>query len=186
MNLWRTSLYTYADAPLSYIGHQIGRFGPMIMFFYSLFLLRGKAQTMSVFIAGFMVQLLANVVLKLVARQPRPDKSNRQGTVLSALLDESRQQVPERFGFRSAHSYGMPSGHAQSITYCLAFVLAAIGCVGNVAAIAVLAAFVLITCVQRVTSRRHYVDQVIVGAAVGAGIAIYMVRLTRTILAEAS
>jgi membrane-associated phospholipid phosphatase len=62
----------------------------------------------------------------------------------------------------------MPSGHAQSVAYSLAYITLAL----NSAYISgAFFFFFLATCVQRVMARRHYIDQVLAGCVVGAGLA---------------
>ena len=77
----------------------------------------------------------------------------------------------------------MPSGHAQTIAYSLGFIALT---VSNLYVIIAFALLVFVTCVQRVLWSRHYVDQVIIGSAVGISMAYLTVKIKTRLMESES
>ena len=152
-----------------------GRFGPFITFIMTLVILKNKSFTTQAYIAGVVMETIINPLIKLVVGQRRPDRTNST-SMLSAALDTSKNpqdiNYPDSFIESSvdSHRYGMPSGHAQTSAFNLMYIWLVTHHYGITAVYAV---FALITCIQRVVSRRHYVDQVLVGSVIGALIAYF-------------
>ena len=89
----------------------IGLYAPVILFALTLFLLRNLTTYLWVFVVGFILNNLLNIILKLAIKEPRPTKDQKAieiGVVNGA-----------RIGF---DKFGMPSGHAQNCGYCLSFI----------------------------------------------------------------
>jgi len=155
--------------------YTLGRFGPFITFIMSLFILNNKNLTTQAYIAGIIIDTILNPLIKLTFAQRRPDKTNST-TVLSAAIDTSKNpqdtNFPDSFIESSfdAHRYGMPSGHAQTSGFNLMYIWLV---THNYGITAIYALFTIITCIQRVVARRHYVDQVLIGTVLGALIAYF-------------
>ena len=149
----------------------IGRYGPVILFFVSLLVLSGKKMTREIYIAGFIINIFFNSLLKILIKQKRPNK-DKSDSLMSSLMDTAPEAQKEKA--KSVHRYGMPSGHAQTIAYSLGFIALT---VSNLYVIIAFALLVFITCVQRVLWSRHYVDQVIIGIAIGLAVAYLAVKI---------
>lgn len=89
----------------------IGQFAPIILFILSGILLRNMKIYLQYFIYGFLLNNILNILLKLAIKQPRPSK------------DEKSIEIAVVNGVRVGFDrFGMPSGHAQNCSYCLAFI----------------------------------------------------------------
>ena len=51
---------------------KIGKYGPILLLFISIFLLRNKHNLLFYYILFFIVSLLLNLILKGIIQQPRP------------------------------------------------------------------------------------------------------------------
>jgi membrane-associated phospholipid phosphatase len=158
----------------------IGRYGPVILFFSSLVALAGKEMTRRIYIAGFIVNILLNSVLKILIKQKRPNK-DKSDSLLSSLMDTAPEAEKEKV--KSVHRYGMPSGHAQTIAYSLGFVALT---VNNLYVISAFLLLTVTTCIQRVLWNRHYVDQVVVGCATGIAMAYLAVKIKTKLMEHES
>jgi membrane-associated phospholipid phosphatase len=157
----------------------VGFFGEMIQFilvasflFFSPAVAKESTALFAVFAVGFMLSSWLNKVLKLWLKQPRP---SGQLTFLAS----------EHFMYRGPEKYGMPSGHAQGVFYCVAFLFftgvrfallkngSSSGICGlNFRTVFTLSlAMALITLYQRWHFRNHTTGQLLVGAAVGCSVA---------------
>ena len=126
--------------------------------------------TREIYIAGFVINIFFNSLLKILIKQKRPNK-DKSDSLMSSLMDTAPEAQKEKA--KSVHRYGMPSGHAQTID-SLGFIALT---VSNLYVIIAFALLVFITCVQRVLWSRHYVDQVIIGIAVGLAVAYLAVKI---------
>jgi membrane-associated phospholipid phosphatase len=129
----------------------IGENGPIILFFISLLLLLNKYILILYYIIGFIINLLLNIVIKNIIKEPRP-------------TNKYQKNFEKRIKAVSSDTYGMPSGHAQSIFYSLIFIHKSFN---NI----YLSLFYLLICLntlhQRVNMGYHSISQVIVGAIIG-------------------
>ena len=123
--------------------------------------------------------MLINGALKLLIKQRRPDK-HKSDSLLSAFLDTSKPKKLDK-NEAVAHSYGMPSGHAQSAIYCLAYIMYTLQ---STIVTLFFSFFALWTCIQRVVFKRHYIDQIIVGALVGTMLAHYSYKMALALVEE--
>lgn len=89
----------------------LGLFAPIVLFIFSVFLLRNMKIYLQYFISGFILNNFLNILLKLGIKEPRPSKDEK--TIEIAIANGVR------IGF---DQFGMPSGHAQNCGYCLAFI----------------------------------------------------------------
>lgn len=148
-----------------------GIYGPLILFFPTVFLLWNKKNALSYYVLGFCLNSISNVFLKLLIRQPRPSDDKQK---FDLALDKGK-----RFLFDSGIPYdvfGMPSGHSQSIAFTVVFVFMTIQ---NNAFRLFCVLIALITLWQRVQYNHHTVMQVTVGSMVGGLFAYLMFYMNR-------
>ena len=146
--------------------NRTGKYGPLILFFSSVFLLWNKKNLLFYYIIGFCLNSITNVFLKILIRQPRPSDDKQK---FELALDKGK-----RFLFDSGIPYdvfGMPSGHSQSVAFTVVFVFMTIQ--NNVFRLFCVV-IALITLWQRVHYNHHTVSQVMVGSMVGGLIAYFM------------
>jgi membrane-associated phospholipid phosphatase len=158
---------------LDNIFSNIGQFGPIILFLFSLFLLQKKQTLLFYYIVGFFSNAILNLVLKGIIKQPRP---NEEDTKLFDLAIKNGH----RFSFKNGipHDiYGMPSGHAESCLYSTLFIYLALK-QKNI--LYFYLAISIITMAQRVIYNMHTVIQVIVGAIVGGLFGYCIYKLARS------
>ena len=65
----------------SHVFSVLGRYGPVILFFISLVVLSGKKMTREIYIAGFVVNIFLNSLLKILIKQKRPN--NNEGALVA-------------------------------------------------------------------------------------------------------
>ncbi len=136
----------------------IGYFGPQILMFLSIFLLRNKSTLLYIYLLGIFLNGIINYMLKGLIKEPRPSEDVH---IFNAELNSSKING-RRIGF---DRFGMPSGHTQTVFYSSAFLYFALRD-GNTNII--MALLSLITAYQRIESRHHTLAQVVVGAIVGS------------------
>lgn len=133
----------------------IGLYAPIILFFLSLFLLRNMPTYLRFFVSGFILNNILNIILKLAIKEPRPTQDQKAieiGVVNGA-----------RIGF---DKFGMPSGHAQNCSYCLAFITMTLN---NPFLTSIYSVISLISVFQRYVYNNHTILQLLVGILVGGG-----------------
>jgi membrane-associated phospholipid phosphatase len=89
----------------------IGLYAPIILVFISIFVLQNKTKYLQIYIIGLILNNILNAVLKYAIKEPRPSIDSR---ILEMAIANGK-----RFGY---DVYGMPSGHAQTCAYNLAFI----------------------------------------------------------------
>jgi membrane-associated phospholipid phosphatase len=148
---------------------EFGKFGPVILFFLSLYLLRNQKNLFFYYTIGIFLNCILNLLLKGIFQQPRPTEDYKK---FDLALKNGK-----RFIFKNGvpfDVFGMPSGHSQSVIYSTIFIYLALKKLN----ILYLYLFIsLITIVQRVTYNHHTVFQVIVGAFVGAAFGYFIFNL---------
>ena len=131
----------------------IGLYAPIILFFLTLFFLRNMSNFLNIFLQGFILNNILNILLKLFFKDPRPSENKR-------LI----QIGVENGNYFNFDNYGMPSGHAQNcgyfLTYC-AFVLQ------NYYINLIYLIITIITLLQRYINKNHTILQLIVGLIIG-------------------
>jgi len=103
--------------------HDIGIYGHVLMFSLTIVSLWPVYVNIVVFFLGYLMNKELNQGLKLLFKEPRPEpmdmlqqqKYDIFGSYHRWLYGDNKIYIPH------AHIYGMPSGHAQSAGYCLAF-----------------------------------------------------------------
>jgi len=132
----------------------IGYFGPQLLFFVTLFLIRTKPTFLFWYIVGYLLNIGVNIVLKLCIQEPRPSED-------LALFNISLTHG-KRIGF---DQYGMPSGHAQQVFYSALFIA---WLLKNPWITMLYFLISTGTAIQRVQYKNHTISQVIWGSIVGA------------------
>jgi membrane-associated phospholipid phosphatase len=89
----------------------VGFYGPQILFILSIFLLYDKYITLCIFLSGFFLNMIINIILKYLLKEPRPNEDKR----LFQLQVNSGKYI-------NLNRYGMPSGHAQNVFYATLFI----------------------------------------------------------------
>jgi membrane-associated phospholipid phosphatase len=139
--------------------YEIGNYGPIILFFYSLFLLSSKKNLLSYYILGIFLNTILNLILKVTFQQPRP--SDNPKTFDLALKKGKYLLFKNGIPF---DIFGMPSGHTQSSIFSTTFVFLSIKKYNSLIIYILLS---LITMYQRVKYNFHTIFQVLVGSFVG-------------------
>lgn len=135
------------------IFNYIGLYAPIFLFFLTFILLRNQTTYLHFFVAGFILNNVLNILLKLLFKQPRP--SNDIKTLEIGIVNGARI---------SFDKFGMPSGHAQNCGFCLTFIFLTL----NNPFYTFLYLFITITSLfQRYLFKNHSIFQLIIGLFVG-------------------
>ena len=149
----------------------LGGFGPIILFFYSIYLLWNKRNLLFYYTVGFFSNSLLNIILKGIIQQPRPCEDI---TKFNLALTHGK-----RFLFKDGipHDiFGMPSGHSQSSLFSTVFVYLSLR-KNNL--LYIYLTISLLTITQRVVYDYHTILQVIAGSLVGASFGYFVYYLAR-------
>lgn len=136
-------------------GDYIGLYAPIILFIFTLFLLRNMPTYLQFYIIGNILNNILNIILKLIIKEPRPN--DEQKAIEIGVVNGSR------IGF---DKFGMPSGHSQNCGYNLAFISLTLN------DIFVTTLYILISIVsllQRYLYKNHSMLQLLVGLSIGIG-----------------
>jgi len=127
---------------------------------------------------GFLGGQWINKALKMVFRDPRP--KNPVPMVLPVWDMAHLRWVLEHDGdmYKGAEAFGFPSGHAQGVAYSVFFLYFVLGKITRLWLVC--AAIGCITLIQRWKYRRHTVEQLVAGVAVGAVLAMGTARFLGT------
>jgi membrane-associated phospholipid phosphatase len=139
--------------------YEIGNYGPIILFFYSLCLLSKKQNLLSYYIVGIFLNTILNLILKVSFQQPRPSEDPKLFNL--ALKKGKHLMFNNGIPF---DIFGMPSGHTQSSIFSTTFVFLSTKKYNSLIVYLLLS---LTTMYQRVKYNFHTVFQVFVGAFVG-------------------
>lgn len=149
----------------------LGGFGPIILFFCSLYLLWDKQNLFFYYNIGFFSNSLLNMILKGIIQQSRPLDDHK-------LFDLAIKNVKKEV-FKNGipfDIFGMPSGHAQSVLFSTVFIYLSLKKTN------ILLFYLLITIftiVQRIYNNYHTLFQIIVGDIVGALFALFVFHLSQ-------
>ena len=145
-------------------GNYIGLYAPIILFILTIIILRNKTIFLQFFIAGFILNTISNIILKLSIKELRP------------LHDKKALEIGVVNGARiSFDKFGMPSGHAQTCGFCLSFIILTLS--NHPFWIILLYSLItLITLLQRYLNNNHTALQLLIGLIVGSlfGYLIYI------------
>lgn len=159
------------DEIIKTLVYNFGKSGPLVLFFYSVYLLWNKINLLYYYVFGFFLNTILCIVLKGIIKEPRPSEDPK---LFNIALKHSI-----RFKFINGYPhyiFGMPSGHAQSVFFSTIFIYLALK---NIKISILYLLVALLTMYQRVLFNRHTVLQVFAGAIVGVlfgGFMYYMVR----------
>jgi membrane-associated phospholipid phosphatase len=148
----------------------VGRFGPVILIFLSMFLLWNKNNLFFFYTVGLFIDAILNIVLKGIIKHPRPCEEPK---AFNLALTHGR-----RFLFKDGIPYdifGMPSGHSQSSLFSTMFIYLSLK---NTKITLIYLFISLITMAQRVVFNQHTIIQCIVGGIVGSAFAFIMFHLS--------
>jgi membrane-associated phospholipid phosphatase len=131
----------------------IGLYTPIILFIFTIFLLRNMTTYLYFFTCGYILNNILNIGLKLFIKEPRPSKD--QKAIEIGIVNGARI---------SFDKFGMPSGHAQNCGYCLLFTIMTI----NDTFINIIYIIITIICLfQRYLYNNHTFLQLIIGFIIG-------------------
>jgi len=131
----------------------IGYLGPFLLLATTIILLKNKGTLLSVYVVGYVLNLIVNIILKSLIKQPRPSEDL---SVFNASVAHGKRISFDR--------YGMPSGHATSVFYSTAFVFFAL----KDPVLSIIYLIISInTGYQRIKYKNHTLMQVICGAIIG-------------------
>jgi len=150
---------------------EFGTYGPIILFFLSLFLLWNNHNLFFYYTLGIFINTILNLILKSIFQQPRPSDDIQK---FYLALNHGK-----KFLFKDGIPYdifGMPSGHAQSALYSTVFIYLSLR-QNNLLYFYSLFSLLIIT--QRVVFKYHTIFQVIVGAVVGSVFSYFVYYLAR-------
>ena len=135
----------------------LGYYGPVILPIATIGVLRTRSKGMHVLAVYFgflIINTVANGLLKFLLREPRPN-----GQIIFTRFEQERDR----------HTYGMPSGHAQSVAYTTTFLCT----VSHSPFVMVPVSFIGgMTLYQRYKFRRHTKSQLLAGTVIGSLIAL--------------
>ena len=173
------SVNVYTNIKISYNGmnmltelfNEIGIFGPVILYFLSIYLLWNSHNLFFYYNVGIFVNAILNLVLKGIIQQPRPSEDPK---TFNLALTHGK-----RFLFKDGmpHDiFGMPSGHSQSSLFSTIFIYLSFR---KTNLLYVYSFISLLTMCQRVIYKYHTILQVIVGSLVGGGFGYFVYFLAR-------
>lgn len=144
----------------------VGKFAPIILLFYSFFLLWNKYNLFFYYTIGIFMNTILNLVLKGIIQQPRPTEDPK---LFNLALTHGKPHV-----FKTSipfNIFGMPSGHAQSALFSTVFIYLSLG---KLNVLWMYLFFSFITMTQRLVYNRHTLLQIVVGAVVGGSFGYVM------------
>ena len=147
-----------------------GFYGPYVLFLVSLYFLLSKEIYLKLFVVGYFLNALFNIILKYFIQEPRPNRDIHQFNALK----EHNKHIPFNW-------YGMPSGHAQMSLYCTIYVYNA---TKNLYILLFFSLMSMITIIQRVYYKKHTIAQCFVGSVVGSLVGYLFYIWTRNYLSN--
>ena len=130
----------------------IGFFGPMILIVVAIIMLWGRVKYLNV----YLIFLLIKKILKNIIKASRP-------------LKQSENNVYKIFEkTNGTEEYGMPSGHAQSVSFTTLYVYL----VTKSKNLLMGGGFIsVLSLIQRYRFKRHSIEQLLVGTIIGCFVA---------------
>ena len=141
--------------------YTLGYYGPLIMLLSTTSCLWARSEHLIIYLSFFALNMLINNIAKKYFRESRPN---------------SRLYFNDSEKSHSKSTYGMPSGHAQSIAFSITFLYLATRSYPIQVGSALLA---LLTMYQRVKFNSHTVQQVAVGCILGSIIGMISFRMLK-------
>jgi membrane-associated phospholipid phosphatase len=156
---------------LEYMLNYLGGFGPIILFFSTIYLLWNKQNLLFYYTVGFFSNSLLNIILKGIIQQPRPLEDEKLFNL--ALKNANKDIFKNGIPF---DVFGMPSGHAQAALFSTVFIYLALKKRNILLFYLLISAF---TMVQRIYNNYHTLFQIIIGDIVGALFAWFVFHLSQ-------
>lgn len=156
---------------LSNLFYQIGQNGPLILFAFSIFLLRIKPNLLFYYILFFILGEIFNTFIKGIIQQPRPSIDKKTFD----LMMKNKERYISKNGF-PYDIFGMPSGHSQLVFYSTIFIYLTLN---NVKITIFYVIISIITVFQRVIYTHHTILQVIVGSLLGLLIGYFVFEVVK-------
>lgn len=143
-----------------YLLDSIGHYGPIIVFAITVYNILYMKYYLWIFLLLTLINYKINEILKLYILEPRP-KNQKNFIDNDALI--------------GAHFYGMPSGHAQGISFSIIYLYL----VKKSLPLLYLTLFIgFLTLYQRWKYNRHTVEQLGIGSMVGLSLGYIAYHLT--------
>jgi len=139
--------------------NKLGDYGPILLFFYSLFLLWEYKNMFFYYNIGIFFSIILNLIFKGIIQEPRPMFDNKKINLVKMYGKNYLYQNGIPFDI-----FGMPSGHAQTAFFSTIFVYLTLK---NINILIFYILFSILICYQRVKYEYHSIQQVIVGSIVG-------------------
>lgn len=142
-----------------YVIYEIGKYGPLILAFISLYLLKNKNFLFFYYTVGIFINAIINLILKGIIQQPRPYEDPKKFEL--AIKNGHKYTFKDGIPF---NLFGMPSGHTQSALFSSTYIYL---CTKEKNILYLYLAISFITAIQRVNNKMHSILQVLVGAICG-------------------
>lgn len=156
--------------------YELGSYGPIIMLLLSWFLLWDNKNLFFYYTVGIFANSILNIILKGIIQEPRPlyDKDK----VKLALTYTKQYFYQDGIPF---NIFGMPSGHAQSSFFSVAFMYFALK---DKNLLYFYSLFSLLICYQRYYFNYHSILQLVIGAITGLSFGYFVYQLARDKIKE--
>jgi membrane-associated phospholipid phosphatase len=138
----------------------IGQYGPLILIFISLYLLRKYKNLLFYYVIGIFTNVLLNLFLKGIILQPRPSEDPK----LFNLAIKNGKRFIFKNGIIPHDICGMPSGHTQNAIFSTVFIYLSLKNTKIALSYLIIS---LITMYQRIKYNFHTPFQVIIGGIIG-------------------
>uniref|UniRef100_A0A6C0ER22 Phosphatidic acid phosphatase type 2/haloperoxidase domain-containing protein n=1 Tax=viral metagenome TaxID=1070528 RepID=A0A6C0ER22_9ZZZZ len=152
--------------------YKLGKYGPIILLLYSLFLLWNNENLFFYYTIGIFVNSLLNLILKGILQHPRPSEDPKEFEL--ALKNGKRFIFKD--GIIPHDIFGMPSGHTQSAVFSSVYIYLSLRQVKVFVFYLVIS---LITIYQRIKYNYHTLLQTIIGGIIGIMFAYYVYYLAQ-------
>ena len=158
---------------MNIILYNIAEYSHFILIIISLFLLWNNNTLLYYYIIGVSLNELINILLKILIKQDRPntkknnntnEKDNENDNNKSDITDIANNDKNKLLS-SNVQMYGMPSGHAQSVSFSTMFIYLSLH---NIYLTSFFIIISSISIFQRVYLKFHTIEQVIVGVLVGS------------------
>lgn len=151
--------------------YDLGEYGPILLTILSWYLLWDNKKLIFYYTIGIFTNSVLNIILKGIIREPRPMFDN----TLVKLLDTHGKTYFYKNGI-PFYIFGMPSGHAQSCQFSTVFIFMSLK---RTNLLFIYIPLSLLTFYQRVKFDYHSINQVIIGAFIGAIVGYLVYNLAR-------
>jgi len=167
---------------MNVILYNIAEKSHFILIFILVFLLRNKNNLLYYYIIGVSLSELTNMLLKILIKQDRPNNDNNtdkskndtdNDTDNDNDTDKAKKDKNKLLS-SNIQRYGMPSGHAQSVSFSTMFAYLSLH---NIYLTSIFIIISSIAIFQRVYLNFHTTEQVIVGILVGSSLSYLFYKL---------